>query len=85
MNDSLNAVDVLNCKMQPYIRRQIMISQQWVFCPVCGKKTRIKIRKDTRLINFPLYCPKCRNKSIINVNNQIITILKEPDAKIQRR
>lgn len=29
-----------------------MISQQWVMCPVCDNKTRIKIRKDTELINF---------------------------------
>ena len=58
-----------------------MISQQWVMCPVCGNKTRTKIRKDTKLINFPLYCPKCRKESLINVKNQIVTIVKEPDAK----
>lgn len=51
-----------------------MISQQWVMCPVCGNKTRTKIRKDTKLINFPLYCPKCRKESLINVKNQIVTI-----------
>ena len=39
-----------------------MISQQWVMCPVCGNKTRTKIRKDTKLINFPLYCPKCKER-----------------------
>ena len=26
-----------------------MISQQWVMCPVCGNKTRTKIRKDTKI------------------------------------
>ena len=39
-----------------------MISQQWVMCPVCGNKTRTKIRKDTKLINFPLYCKRARRK-----------------------
>ncbi|MEY8509222.1 cysteine-rich KTR domain-containing protein [Lachnospiraceae bacterium 42-17] len=62
-----------------------MISQQWVMCPVCDNKTRIKIRKDTELINFPLYCPKCRKESLINVKNQKVSIVKEPDAKTQSR
>lgn len=62
-----------------------MISQQWVMCPVCDSKTRIKIRKDTELINFPLYCPKCRKESLINVKNQKVSIVKEPDAKTQSR
>ncbi|HDV0795597.1 TPA: conjugal transfer protein, partial [Enterococcus faecalis] len=26
-------------------------------CPICGNKTRLKIREDTELKNFPLYCP----------------------------
>ncbi|HBH3133895.1 TPA: conjugal transfer protein, partial [Clostridioides difficile] len=26
-------------------------------CPVCKSKTRLKIRKDTILDNFPLFCP----------------------------
>ena len=62
-----------------------MINQQWVMCPVCDSKTRIKIRKDTELINFPLYCPKCRKESLINVKNQKVSIVKEPDAKTQSR
>ena len=62
-----------------------MISQQWVMCPVCGNKTRVKIREDTELINFPLYCPKCRKENLINVKNRIVTIVKEPDAKTQSR
>ena len=32
----------------------------WILCPVCGSKTRLKIREDTVLENFPLYCPKCK-------------------------
>lgn len=41
---------------------------------------RIKIRKDTQLKNFPLYCPKCKKESLICVNNFKIEIIKEPDA-----
>lgn len=57
---------------------------EWVYCPICNNKTRIKIRKDTELINFPLFCPKCKQESIINVVNQKITVI-EPDAKTQSR
>ena len=32
----------------------------FVCCPLCGSKTRIKIRIDTVLEKFPLFCPKCR-------------------------
>ncbi|MCW1600562.1 conjugal transfer protein [Campylobacter coli] len=38
---------------------------EWILCPVCGSKTRNKIRKDTVLENYPLYCPKCRQEKII--------------------
>ena len=34
---------------------------EWILCPFCGSKTLLKIRYDTVLENFPLYCPKCKN------------------------
>ena len=36
----------------------IDMNTQWILCPVCGNKTRDKIRTDTVLKNDPLYCPK---------------------------
>ena len=39
-----------------------MTNEQWVFCPVCKNKTRLKIRVDTELKNFPLYCPNVNRK-----------------------
>ena len=56
----------------------------WVLCPVCSNKTRTKIREDTELINFPLFCPKCKQESIINIKKEQITVI-EPDAKTQSR
>ena len=58
-------------------------NQLWVLCPICNNKTRIKIRKDTQLIHFPLFCPKCKNESLVNIKNGVITVIKEPDAKVQ--
>ena len=57
--------------------------KKWVYCPNCGQKTRNKIREDTILKNFPLYCPKCKQENLINIQNMQITIIKEPDAKTQ--
>lgn len=57
-----------------------MCKTEWVRCPVCGSKTREKIREDTELKNFPLYCPKCKQESLIEVKQFSIKIIKEPDA-----
>ena len=46
----------------------------------CGSKTRIKIRADTIMENFPLFCPKCGKQSLIRVRNRTIEVIKEPDA-----
>lgn len=62
-----------------------MIHEEWILCPVCGGKTRDKIRIDTVLINYPLYCPKCKQNSLINAKNMKITVIKEPDAQTQGR
>lgn len=62
-----------------------MDTTEWIRCPVCGSKTRVQIRKDTELKNFPLYCPKCKQESLIEAKNLNITVIKEPDAKTQSR
>ena len=62
-----------------------MINTEWIRCPVCGSKTRNRIRKDTVLKNYPLYCPKCKQETLIEVNNWEMTVIKEPDAKTQSR
>ena len=46
-----------------------MEKTEWIRCPVCGNKTRLQIREDTELKNFPLYCPKCKQESLIEAKN----------------
>ncbi len=58
---------------------------EWLFCPMCGSKTRSRIREDTVLRNYPLYCPKCKHESIVCVKEMEITVIKEPDAKTRSR
>lgn len=57
-----------------------MNTTEWILCPVCGSKTRLQIRKDTELKNFPLYCPKCKQETLIEAKDLHITAIKEPDA-----
>ena len=30
--------------------------------------------------NYPLYCPKCKQETLINVKDLQVTAIKEPDA-----
>lgn len=56
---------------------------EWLLCPICGSKTRDKIREDTELKNFPLFCPKCKQETIISVKQMNMTVIKEPGAQTQ--
>lgn len=54
--------------------------EQWLRCPVCGSKTRIKLTLQTVLHSFPLFCPKCKAETPIHVEKFHTTVIKEPDA-----
>lgn len=53
-----------------------MENTQWIYCPVCGSKTRNRIRKDTVLKNYPLYCPKCKKETLIDVKEMVVYVCK---------
>ncbi|TGY96159.1 conjugal transfer protein [Petralouisia muris] len=58
-----------------------MKQTEWILYPVCGSKTRSRIREDTILINnYPLYCPKCRQERLIEVRNLQTIVITEPDT-----
>lgn len=59
-----------------------MDKTEWILCPLCGNKTRNKVREDTVLKNYPLYCPKCRQQTLIEVKNLQVTVIKEPDTLV---
>ena len=52
-----------------------MIEAEWLRCPLCGGKTRNKLRKDTELKHYPLFCPKCKQEVLINAKLLNITII----------
>jgi Zn finger protein HypA/HybF involved in hydrogenase expression len=67
------------------VEGEYVLETKWLLCPACGSKTRIKVRTDTELRNFPLFCPKCKQETLINVQQLNISVIKEPDAKTQSR
>ena len=34
-------------------------------CPICGRPTPTRILPGTILVNFPIYCKRCRQTSIV--------------------
>ena len=63
-----------------YMINNIEEQTEWIYCPACGNKTRLQIREDTELKNFPLYCPKYKRKTLTEAKELQITVIKEPDA-----
>ncbi|MGN6712596.1 cysteine-rich KTR domain-containing protein [Anaerocolumna jejuensis] len=55
------------------------MNTEWIYCPICGNKIRTMIRKDTELRNFPLYCPKCRQETLINAKDLQITVIQKQE------
>ena len=55
-------------------------ASMWVRCPGCLKKTRTKVYENTVLLNFPLYCPKCKKEFCISAIKLKMILNDEPDA-----
>ena len=47
---------------------------KWVLYPVRGNKTRTKVYDDTMVLNFPLYCPKCKKEVRVDIVQLKITV-----------
>lgn len=45
-------------------------SKGYICCPKCGEKTKTKVLPETVLMQFPLYCQRCKKESIINLKMQ---------------
>lgn len=53
-----------------------MNQEKWLICPICGSKTRLKLREDTILEKFPLYCPKCKQETLTSLDKGTQPIVK---------
>lgn len=50
-----------------------MIINGWVHCPICKSKTKTKVKNNTEVKNFPLFCHKCKNESIVDITSGRMT------------
>ena len=53
---------------------------QWVLCPICGGKTRTKIRPDTEAKNLIVFCPKCKRESVVDIEDCRIKEVKQNES-----
>lgn len=68
-----------------YKEIRILEVYHWIICPFRKTKTLNKVREDTVLINSPLYCPKCKQETLINLQQFHISVIKEPGTHTQSR
>ena len=54
-----------------------MDEYQWIKCPVCGEKKRVKLMDDTEFNHFSLFCRKCRTECIINAKQFKIEVIEK--------
>ena len=38
----------------------------WITCPSCSKKL-LRVRPETEAENLPIWCPRCRQEIIVNI------------------
>ena len=50
---------------------------EWIRYPVCGNKIRNRVRKGTIMRNSPLYCPKCKHGTLVDIKQFIVRICKD--------
>lgn len=53
---------------------------RWIYCPICGRKTRTRVYQDTVLVKFPLFFSTCKKETRINVVQMKMVVSDEPDA-----
>lgn len=51
-----------------------MVKNGWVICPICMNKTRTKIRYDTEAKKLPVFCPMCKNISVVDIKNNTVKL-----------
>lgn len=52
----------------------------WIHCPRCKCRTRTKIKKETMVKNFPVFCAQCKQEYMIDVKEMNIKLSVEPDV-----
>ena len=49
----------------------LSVQEERAICPACGARTQVVIRSDTVLINFPLFCKKCKRTTVVKYGESL--------------
>ena len=52
------------------------VKEKWVVCPLCSSKTRSKLREDSVVYHYPVFCPKCRQEFVIDAKELKIRVVE---------
>ena len=47
---------------------ELKVKKGFLVCPVCRQRTPQRIDKNTKADNLPLWCPRCKNETIIRIS-----------------
>ena len=47
-------------------RAIICVREGRAVCPVCGRRTNVRLLPETRLRSYPLYCKLCRAETVVD-------------------
>ena len=50
----------------------------WIHCPKCHCRTRTRIKKETVVYHFPVFCPKCKEEFLVDIKESKIKLSVEP-------
>lgn len=65
--------------------KNFLLTQNFPVNPMRLHQKNVVSIKSFGIRNYPLYCPKCKKESLIDVKRLQVTVIKEPDAKTQSR
>lgn len=59
---------------------KLVVKDGWLMCPVCGKGKVLRIHADTTAHALPVYCRRCGQESIVNIDESLSQCRKPTSA-----
>lgn len=50
---------------------KLVVRNGWLMCPCCGKGKVLKILRNTIARDLPVYCRRCGQESIVNIDESL--------------
>lgn len=59
---------------------KLVVKDGWLMCPVCGRGKVLRIQADTAARALPVYCRRCGQESIVNIDQSLSQCRKSTSA-----